>query len=214
MRKAIAVGATLLALSMARADSAQQWATEQYGVLARQSLLATEVPEIIHEFLFGAADIDEASARRTLLAEIAKWLSANFDLPLMPDQPRLAHASAEKLFALRYGRLVEPMRDRTTPDPTAASERRATVAIYSDAEQTIYLPEGWTGRTPAELSVLVHELVHHLQNASKLTYECHRAREKLAYAAQERWLKLFGRDLEGEFEVNQFTVLVNSTCGY
>ena len=47
MRKAIAVGATLLALSMARADSAQQWATEQYGVLARQSLLATEVPEII-----------------------------------------------------------------------------------------------------------------------------------------------------------------------
>src|SRR5712671_4468825 len=101
--EAIAVGATLLAVSMARADSAQQSATEQYGILARQSLLAAEVPEIIHEFLFGAADIDEASARRTLLAEIAKWLSANFDLPLMPDQPRLVHASAEKLFALRYG---------------------------------------------------------------------------------------------------------------
>ena len=96
----------------------------------------------------------------------------------------------------------------------AAAAQRTTVAIYIDGEQTIYLPEGWTGRTPAELSVLVHEMVHHLQNLGGLKHECPRAREKLAYAAQERWLKRFGRDLEGEFEINPFTVLVNSNCAY
>jgi hypothetical protein len=46
--------------------------------------------------------------------------------------------------------------------------------------KTIYLPKNWTGSTPAELSVLVHEMVHHLQGATKTKYECPQAREQLA----------------------------------
>jgi hypothetical protein len=88
------------------------------------------------------------------------------------------------------------------------------VAIYVDAEKTIYLPEEWTGRTPAELSVLVHEMVHHIQNIGGIRYDCPRGREKLAYAAQDKFLQLFGLDLLSEFEVNGFTVLVRSTCAY
>ena len=46
------------------------------------------------------------------------------------------------------------------------------------------------------------------------TDECPRQREKLAYAAQDKFLQLFGRGLEGEFEVNPFTLLVRTTCAY
>jgi hypothetical protein len=86
------------------------------------------------------------------------------------------------------------------------------VAVYSDATHTIYLPEGWTGGTPAELSVLVHELVHHVQNVGGLKYACPQEREKLAYMAQERWLGLFGHNLEADFELDAFSLLVKTRC--
>lgn len=88
------------------------------------------------------------------------------------------------------------------------------VAVYGDLERTIYLPEGWTGETPAELSILVHELVHHIQHVGGLTYACHAAQEKVAYAAQDRWLQLFGRDLASDFGIDPFTLLVNTICIY
>jgi hypothetical protein len=40
------------------------------------------------------------------------------------------------------------------------------------------------------------------------------AREKLAYIAQNRWLEQFGKDLETEFQVDMFTILISSACMY
>ena len=54
------------------------------------------------------------------------------------------------------------------------------MAAYDPLTQTIFLPERWTGNTPAEISVLVHEMVHHLQNVARLKYECVQASEELA----------------------------------
>jgi hypothetical protein len=88
------------------------------------------------------------------------------------------------------------------------------IAVYDDEMKTIYLPENWTGNTPAELSLLVHEMVHHLQNATPAKYECPQAREELAYAAQAKWLSLFGRRLENEFEVDPLTLAVSTRCIY
>jgi hypothetical protein len=87
-------------------------------------------------------------------------------------------------------------------------------AIYDDASRTIYLPEQWTGATPAEVSLLVHELVHHLQNVAGLKFDCAEAREKLAYSAQARWLELFGKTLVDEFSLDPMTVLVRTNCFY
>jgi Domain of unknown function (DUF6647) len=76
----------------------------------------------------------------------------------------------------------------------------------------IYTSEGWTGRTPAELSILVHEMVYHLQNVGGSKFACPQQREELAYKTQERWLKLFGRDPLQDFQLGPFTVLVKSNC--
>ena len=97
------------------------------------------------------------------------------------------------------------------PGPPHARE---VIAVYDDEMKTIYLPEGWTGATPAERSVLVHEMVHHLQNLGKLKYECPPAREELAYAAQDRWLGLSGLNLADEFEIDPFMLTVSTRCIY
>jgi hypothetical protein len=80
------------------------------------------------------------------------------------------------------------------------------------ATQIAVLPDSWTGKTPSDLSILVHEMVHHLQNIAGLQFECSASREKAAYAAQEAWLALFGQSLLSEFELNQMALKLTTQC--
>jgi hypothetical protein len=150
-----------------------------------------------------------------LLAAIEAWLVLHFDLPSVDHPPRIELVPPSKIAALRYQGLLSNPRSENAPSGDAgAASRSDVVAIYSDATQTIYLPEGWTGTTAAELSVLVHEMVHHVQNVGGLKYQCPQEREKLAYMAQERWLGLFGHNLEADFELDAFSLLVKTRCLY
>jgi hypothetical protein len=205
----------VLALAAAGAAKAEQPVISLDETTGR-SIWDVQMPTIVREFLFGAADISEIDARQALLTEIEKWLVANFDLAPVGGLPRLAFASPAKINSLRYSQLVGAAAGWAiaTRDMPVAAAQPSTVAIYMQTENAIYLPDDWTGSTPAEISVLVHEMMHHMQYAGGLTYECPQAREKLAFAAQEKWLGLFGRDLAGEFELDPFTVLVRSTCAY
>jgi hypothetical protein len=144
-----------------------------------------------------------------LLTAIALWLSVNFDLPAVHDHPRIEFVQPSRIVALRYNGFAGG-----ASDARAAPAQPTVVAVYHQATRTIYLPEGWTGSSPADLSILVHEMVHHLQNVGMLRFECPQEREQLAYKAQERWLGLFGRDLLRDFELDSFTILVTTKCGY
>jgi hypothetical protein len=86
------------------------------------------------------------------------------------------------------------------------------VALYDDRTGTILLSDRWTGHTPAELSVLVHELVHHMQKVAQRKYACPAAREELAYEAQEKWLNLFGQSLLAAFEIDPMTLKLRTAC--
>lgn len=162
------------------------------------------------------ADFPAGAARptRALLTDIVTWLASNFGLPAIYDHPRVELAPRMKIAAMRYkGVLSDRWREDSIYDPAVqAVHQRDVVAIYNDTTKTIVLSESWTGANPAELSVLVHEMVHHLQNLGQLKYECPGAREKPAYLAQDQWLNLHGLDLESEFEIDKFTLLVNSAC--
>jgi hypothetical protein len=152
-----------------------------------------------------------------LLTAIVLWLSANFDLPAKHDHPKIEIVPATEIAALRYRAFTPEKQSEilSLGRNTAAPGRDGdVVAVYDNARKTIFLPMGWTGGTPAELSVLVHEVVHHLQKAANLTYECPAAREELAYAAQDKWLGLFGRSLLSEFDIDPFTLKMKTVCGY
>lgn len=148
-----------------------------------------------------------------LLTAIALWLSANFNLPPLNEQPKIELASQARIMAIRYQAFsMEKRHDIAAMPPV--SDPRDTVAVYDDSNRTIYLPLTWTGGTAADLSMLVHEMVHHLQNIGSIKYECPAAREELAYRAQDKWLGLFGQDLEHAFDIDQFTLKVSTSCGF
>jgi hypothetical protein len=157
------------------------------------------------------------------LVAIADWLSTNWDLPPADTLPRVEFVPRTQLERLRYGHLLRGLPrtaagegssqaiggEHATPLPQF---HREVVAVYNDVTQTIYLPDTWTGKSRAEQSVLVHEMVHHLQNRARLTYACPGAREKLAYLAQKKWLESYGLDFEQELQVDMFTVVAISAC--
>ena len=147
----------------------------------------------------------------TLLTAIATWLSLSTGLPAADEHPRIVLVPPAQMVAMRHRGHV--------PGSAARADRHelrsgaiGLEALYDDTTRTIYLRDTWTGATPAEVSVLVHEMTHHLQNVAGLKYECPQAREELAYRAQERWLARSGRSLAKEFKLDPMTLLVRTKC--
>jgi hypothetical protein len=134
-----------------------------------------------------------------LLSVIAVWLSVSFGLPHVGDHPDVRTLPPQALSEIRYGSVD-------------VTRRREVLAVYDDRKQTIYLSEGWVSHDPADVSILVHEMVHHLQSKAGLTFPCPAARERLAYEAQARWLALFGLTLQEEFSIDAMTLKVGSGC--
>jgi hypothetical protein len=150
------------------------------------------------------------------IAELISWISANFELPEVRDLPRVELITVARMAAVRYRGLAS---DR---DPVAAEAGRTAppeigqdvYAIYDDRTRTIYLHKQWDPAKPADVSVLVHELVHHIQNVTAMKFACSQEREKDAYFAQMAWLKKFNRTIEDEFEINPMAILVRTNCGF
>ena len=151
---------------------------------------------------------------QALLTATVVWLSTNFDLPPVYEHPRIERASSTEMMNLYHqGFLGDPSRGISVTENQDRSEyRRPVVSLYHVATKTIYLSNEWTGRTPAELSILVHEMVHHLQHLTHTSYACPQARERLAYDAQDKWLSVFGRSLLSEFKLDRFTVILTTMC--
>ena len=109
-----------------------------------------------------------------LLTAIVVWLSANFALPANLNHPSIKFVSAAEMIAP----LNKNQLQRT--DVSASKISLDIVSLYSNESKTIFLLNGWEGETPAELSILVHEMVHHLQNVGQLKFACPEEREELA----------------------------------
>jgi len=180
-----------------------------------------KIPGTDYYINLDAAQPLNAADSQPLLAAIADWLSKEFGLPVVDRFPEIKLISPGEIGALRYNSPVPPASHEVAGDPGLAQPQSSAylptndiVAVYIDGAEIIYLIEGWTGRTPADQSVLVHEMVHHFQYKLGLKHECPQDREKLAYAAQDRWLHLFGHSLESDFELDGFSVLGKTHCFY
>ena len=149
---------------------------------------------------------------QTLMTLIVVWLSINFGAPRDFDHPRIAFATPTELAEGRLGQTMPPSRTVGETDNPELSAAPEVYAYYNDASRTIYLPAGWSAASPKDVSILVHELVHHLQNAEGAKFGCPQEREKDAYRAQRAWLQLFDLSLEQEFELDGLTLLVRTNC--
>jgi len=181
------------------------------GTLSIVTLLASRVG-----LTSDTSPLPSSSSRlaQTVLTDIVAWISGNTDLPAIYDPPRVKFVTPEEMHStgLRVGSGSGAASIGAVQQQSTSHFEREVDALYDDTRRTIYLKNSWTGTTPAQVSVLVHEMVHHLQNLAQLKYECAQAREALAYAAQEKWLAQFGTTVGREFGLDPMIVLVRTKC--
>ena len=132
------------------------------------------------------------------------WVAADLGVPMPETLPRVAFADEATMRVIRAAAEGDPA-GAATPDATM-------VAMYDSRSGTIFLPLGWTGQSTAEVSILVHEIVHHFQLLSGERLACPAEREKQAYAVQGRWLEGHGESLETALGISPMFLLVATNC--
>ena len=141
----------------------------------------------------------------------------NFGLPAYQQPPAVAFATSAEMMELRADRLAaHAAKPAATDGRRIVADGRAPEvhALYDSVTGTIYLPEDWSASSPPDVSILVHELVHHIQSDSGATFACPQERERLAYRAQARWLGLTDETMEQAFGLDAMTILVRTNCMY
>jgi hypothetical protein len=163
MHKALGCCLTLLAIAIGGPADAQPSANGTHSSDQHDVTLSDSDSE---EIAIGMAKLPKlaGSSGQALLTAMETWVSSQFDLPAIHEHPRIEFAPPAKIASLRFSDLLSNPGAQVKPNNRASSAQHDTIAIYYDATRTIYLPESWSGGTPAELSVLVHELIHHFQN--------------------------------------------------
>ena len=156
-------------------------------------------PVIRAQIIAGMVELRPAEIPgQSVLNATVTWISNALNLPAIYGHPRVERAPKIKLTLALHG--------------SQFVSKNSVLSGYDDAKQTIYLPDDWSASTPEGMSILIHEMVHHLQNVAGLQYGCPQEREKLAYVAQQQWLTSFGRSLEKNFGMDPITYLQSTEC--
>jgi hypothetical protein len=135
----------------------------------------------------------EAQTMQDLVGHMEDWLDTHTDLPRRDTSPLVqltSHAHASGI-ALNH---------RTSASPTLRG-------LYDPDTETVWLVRPWDARNPFDVSVLLHEMVHHWQAAAGHWY-CPGAQELPAYRIQQAWLNALGL----EPDVNWIAVVIEAGC--
>lgn len=139
-----------------------------------------------------------------MVAAVTGWVAAELGEPIPDEMPAIVFVDRAAIRALVRS-------DGILPAPDRGSDTEVQ-ALYLSESRTIFLPTGWSGATAAQVSILVHEIVHHFQALRGDTYPCRAARERLAYEVQERWLATHGESLESALGVGPLYRLIVTNC--
>lgn len=167
---------------------------------------ASETGHVEGAAVFDASSRDEAT---DLLGLVTTWVAHNFDLPLPSHLPKIDFVTPAEVKPLLK---LLCSGDRQTESAIDELPSTDILAFYDRQTATIYLPKDWSGASPVDVSILVHEIVHHMVAAANPVQ--HEMSEKLAFEAQEKWLGAFGHSLETAFGIDPFTVIMRTETLY
>ncbi len=129
------------------------------------------------------------------------WISSVSGLPLSEDTPEITRVEPAEIARLANGPGVA--------DPDVES---GYLALYHAGSGTVLLRSDWDRQSLRDRSILVHELVHHLQAAAGRDYVCRGAMEREAYDIQAAWLEARGAELLEVMNMNGLFLYAVTRC--
>lgn len=138
-----------------------------------------------------------------LMTALMVWLGAHTGLPVPADLPTVRLAAHCEIQELVYaaGKCLDDL---------------GAVALYMHERDTIYMPDTWSAASLYDVSMLLHELAHFMQDRAGLTSDsvgCVAAElERPAYEAQIAWLEAAGVDAFETMNINGLNYLYLVNC--
>ena len=163
--------------------------------LALATALIASCPTLPHAEISSNVFIpawQQADGMPTLVSSLEAWLDAKADWPRRDAVPQVRFVSAWHA-AARQG-------------AEAGLQRGRHRGLYDPQRSEILLVRPWAPRKPDDVSVLLHELVHHRQ--APYHWYCPAAQELPAYRLQEAWLLEQGLSLD----VDWMSVVLDAGC--
>lgn len=140
-----------------------------------------------------------------LVLALMTWASAQTGLPV-PEQ----HPEIRMIDRCQMQRIYHD-----DPKIDCSGENFQVQALYDHRSATMLLPDTWSADKVYDISMLLHELVHHMQAEAGVTAEtvkCVGAVEKPAYDAQMAWLKAAGLDPMEVMGINGLAYAFLTAC--
>jgi hypothetical protein len=157
--------------------------------------------EMVRAAYAGPGPVENINEIRSLTDTMLAWIARKTELDV-PNRPQIAFVSKQEL------------REKFTGLKSDKSDLVLELrAVYLPVELTIYLPDTWQPSDAIQKSILLHELVHHVQTSNKLTFPCRGARERMAFELQALWLREQG--IAAPYEAigtDEFTVAIMTSC--
>ncbi|MEY8842857.1 DUF6647 family protein [Cribrihabitans sp. XS_ASV171] len=168
--------------------------TRPVAALAAALILAcpADLPADIDHRPAILSDWRDAESIPALVSVLDDWLDAQSIWPRRATAPRI--------------RLVTPWQAAARQGETASFQRGSLRGAYDPDRSEILLVRPWSADKPQDVSVLLHELVHHRQAPHH--WYCPAAQELPAYRLQEDWLEANGRAAD----VNWVAVVLDAGC--
>ena len=80
--------------------------------------------------------------------------------------------------------------------------------LYDKESDTIILPDKWDRRKPWDMGILLHEMIHYLQDQNKMKFNCVANMEKDAWPIQQLYLEK-QHDYSWDYDGLWYTVISN-----
>lgn len=132
---------------------------------------------------------------KEILTALMIWLGANTTLDTNHDIPTVLFLSQDEMESMFY-KGEDPM-------------PHTLHGLYDSESDTIILPDTWDRRKPWDLAVLLHEMVHYLQDQNGIEFVCMANMEREAWPLQQKYLsEVHGTD----WEYDELWYHMISTC--
>jgi len=132
---------------------------------------------------------------KEIITALMIWIGANSTLDTNHDIPVVMFLTQEQMEHMYYG--------------DHEHNKDSLHGLYDMDKDVIILPDTWDRRKPWDLGVLLHEMVHYLQDQNGIEFACTANMERDAWPLQQKYLnEVHGTD----WDYDQLWHHMISTC--
>ena len=111
---------------------------------------------------------------KEIVAALLLWIGANTDYNIQVSHPTIIFMPQSQMEKIYYGE-HEPI--------------GTLYGFYNMKEDFIVLQDIWNKNSPWHMSVLLHELIHYVQDQNNIQFQCNAEMERESWPLQQKYLK-------------------------